>query len=64
MCRPPGPHPTQSDGDGAGGGAGGGARGGAGGGVGDARGAAPAGARQEGHLRRQRERGEGGYLAH
>ena len=30
-------------------------------GVGDARGAAPAGARQKGHLRRQRERGEGGY---
>ena len=47
MCRPPGPHPPQPDG------------GGAGGGVGDARGAAPAGARQEGHLRRQRERGEG-----
>ena len=53
MCRPPGPHPPQPDG--------GGARGGTGDGVGDARGSVPAGARQEGHLRRQRERGEGGY---
>ena len=51
MCRPARPHPPQPDGGGAGGGAGGG--------VGDARGAAPAGARQEGHLRGQRERGEG-----
>ena len=51
MCRPARPHPPQPDGGGAGGGAGGGG--------GDARGAAPAGARQEGHLRGQRERGEG-----
>ena len=60
MCRPARPHPPQPDGGGAGGGGGGGA----GGGVGDARGAVPAGARQEGHLRRQRERGEGGYWVH
>ena len=59
MCRPARPHPPQPDRGGAGGGAGGRAGGGAGGGGGDARGAAPAGARQEGHLRGQRERGEG-----